>query len=92
MNFAFLRLILRGKRVRIMKRYLLVLMLSIFTVSAFAFPLKGDSERNAEIIRTGAYKTGVPLPNTDTSWKVQVEGKELKCDYSNIGSNEIICK
>ncbi len=75
-----------------MKRLLLALVLSVFTVSAFAFPLEGDSERNAEIIRSGAYKTGVPLPNTDTSWKVQVDGKEYKCDYSNTGSKEIICK
>lgn len=74
-----------------MKKFILLL-LCIFAVNAWAFPLEGDSERNAEIIRAGAYKTGVPLPNTDTSWKVKANGKEYKCDYSNTGSNEIICE
>lgn len=75
-----------------MKRLLLVLVLSVFTVSAWSFPGKHASQINEEIIRTEAYKTGVSLPNTDTSWKVQIDGKEYKCEYSNTGSNEIICK
>lgn len=75
-----------------MKRLLLVLLLSVFAVNAWGFPGKHASQINEEIIRTEAYKTGGPIPNTDTSWKVQVDGKEYKCDYSNTGSEEIICR
>lgn len=75
-----------------MKRLLLVLLLSVFAVNAWGFPGKHASQINEEIIRTEAYKTGGPISNTDTSWKVQVDGKEYKCDYSNTGSEEIICR
>lgn len=74
-----------------MKRLLLVLLLSVFVVSAWAFPVKYYSELNAEFIRNGMEVKGERVIN-DTSWKVQIDGKEYKCEYSNTGSNEIICK
>ena len=74
-----------------MKHLLFLMLLSVFTVSAWGFPCKYDSEVNAEFIRNGMKVHGSRTIN-DTSWKVQVEGKEYKCDYSNTGSNEIICK
>lgn len=74
-----------------MKRLLLVLILSVFAVNVDAFPLKEASRLNAEFIRNGMEVKGERVIN-DTSWKVQVEGKEYKCDYSRTGSNEIICE
>ena len=74
-----------------MKRLLLVLLLSVFTVSANAVPVKYYSELNAEFIRNGMEVKGERVIN-DTSWKVKANGKEYKCDYSNTGSNEIICE
>lgn len=74
-----------------MKRYLLVLMLSVFTVNVWGLPVKFDSEINAEFIRNGMKVDGERVIN-DTSWKMQMDGKEYKCDYSNTGSREIICK
>jgi len=74
-----------------MKRLLLVLLLSVFSVSAKAVPVKYYSELNAEFIRNGMEVKGERVIN-DTSWKVKANGKEYKCDYSNTGSNEIICE
>ena len=74
-----------------MKRLLLLLVLSVFTVSAWCFPSKEASRLNAEFIRNGMEGKGERVIN-DTSWKVKIDGKEYKCDYSNTGSNEIVCK
>lgn len=73
-----------------MKKFILLL-LCIFAVNAWAFPCKECSELNAEFIRNGMEVKGERVIN-DTSWKVKVDGKEYKCDYSNTGSKEIICK
>ena len=74
-----------------MKRLLLVLLLSVFTVNVWGLPVKFDSEINAEFIRNGMKVDGERVIN-DTSWKMQMDGKEYKCDYSNTGSKEIICR
>lgn len=74
-----------------MKRLLLVLLLSVLSASAWSFPCKVCSEINAEFIRNGMEVKGERVIN-DTSWKMQIDGKEYKCDYSNTGSREIICK
>lgn len=74
-----------------MKHLLLVLLLSVFSVSVWAFPCKVCSEMNAEFIRNGMEVKGERVIN-DTSWKMQIDDKEYKCDYSNTGSREIICK
>ena len=76
-----------------MRRCLLVLLLSLFAVNAWSFPRPGDSELFSESIRTKAYQHGSGyIHHKDTSWTVKAEGKEYKCDYSNTGSREIICK
>lgn len=76
-----------------MKRLLLVLLLSVFAVNAWGFHVKSISEHNAESIRTGAYKHSQGyIHSNDTSWTVKADGKEYKCDYSNTGSNEIVCE